>query len=450
MSKKHPIQLSDHFTYARLFRFVLPSIVMMVFTSIYGVVDGLFVSNFAGKTAFASINLIMPFLIILGAMGFMLGTGGTALVSRVLGEGDKERANKYFSMITLFGILLGVILTVVGVLTMRPMAILLGATEAMVDDCVLYGRIVVCFLTSFMLQNMFQSFLIAAERPKFGLLITLAAGVTNMVLDALFVGVFRWGIAGAAIATGISQTVGGVVPLMYFLFSKSSPLRLRWTKFEAQPLLRSCANGSSELMSNISGSLIGMLYNAQLMRFLGEDGVATYGVLMYVQFIFVAIDIGYSIGCAPIISYHYGAQNHPELRNLLTKGLKVMGILGIVMTIAAISLSGTLANIFVGYDATLCELTRHAFHLFSFAFLLAGFNIFLSSFFTALNNGGVSAAISFLRTLVFQAASVILLPMALDVDGLWWAASAAEALAFVVSIGFLLALKGKYHYFDES
>ncbi len=450
MSKKHPIQLSDHFTYARLFRFVLPSIVMMVFTSIYGVVDGLFVSNFAGKTAFASINLIMPFLIILGAMGFMLGTGGTALVSRVLGEGDKERANKYFSMITLFGILLGVILTVVGVLTMRPMAILLGATEAMVDDCVLYGRIVVCFLTSFMLQNMFQSFLIAAERPKFGLLITLAAGVTNMVLDALFVGVFRWGIAGAAIATGISQTIGGVVPLMYFLFSKNSPLRLRWTKFEAQPLLRSCANGSSELMSNISGSLIGMLYNAQLMRFLGEDGVATYGVLMYVQFIFVAIDIGYSIGCAPIISYHYGARNHPELRNLLMKGLKVMGILGIVMTIAAISLSGTLANIFVGYDATLCELTRHAFHLFSFAFLLAGFNIFLSSFFTALNNGGVSAAISFLRTLVFQAASVILLPMALDVDGLWWAASAAEALAFVVSIGFLLALKGKYHYFDES
>lgn len=450
MSKKHPIQLSDHFTYARLFRFVLPSIVMMVFTSIYGVVDGLFVSNFAGKTAFASINLIMPFLIILGAIGFMLGTGGTALVSRVLGEGDKERANKYFSMITLFGILLGVILTVVGVLAMRPMAILLGATEAMVDDCVLYGRIVVCFLTSFMLQNMFQSFLIAAERPKFGLLITLAAGVTNMVLDALFVGVFRWGIAGAAIATGISQTVGGVVPLMYFLFSKSSPLRLRWTKFEAQPLLRSCANGSSELMSNISGSLIGMLYNAQLMRFLGEDGVATYGVLMYVQFIFVAIDIGYSIGCAPIISYHYGAQNHPELRNLLTKGLKVMGILGIVMTIAAISLSGTLANIFVGYDATLCELTRHAFHLFSFAFLLAGFNIFLSSFFTALNNGGVSAAISFLRTLVFQAASVILLPMALDVDGLWWAASAAEALAFVVSIGFLLALKGKYHYFDKT
>ena len=448
--KKTQIQLSDHFTYQKLLRFVLPSIVMMVFTSIYGVVDGLFVSNFAGKTPFAAINLVMPFIMVLGGIGFMIGTGGTALVSKVLGEGEPEKAKRYFTMMILFTLLVGAVLTVFGVTMMEKVARFFGATDEMLHDCVLYGRIVISFTAAFMLQNVFQSFLIAAEKPKLGLIATVAAGVTNMVLDALFVGVFRWGIAGAAIATGISQTVGGVVPLMYFLFSKSSPLRLRWTKFEVQPLLRSCANGSSELMSNISGSLIGMLYNAQLMRFLGEDGVATYGVLMYVQFIFVAIDIGYSIGCAPIISYHYGARNHPELRNLLTKGLKVMGILGIVMTIAAISLSGTLANIFVGYDATLCELTRHAFHLFSFAFLLAGFNIFLSSFFTALNNGGVSAAISFLRTLVFQAASVILLPMALDVDGLWWAASAAEALAFVVSIGFLLALKGKYHYFDET
>lgn len=448
-SQSNKIQLSNHFTYSRLFRFVLPSIAMIVFTSIYGVVDGLFVSNFAGKTAFASINLIMPFLVILGALGFMLGTGGTALVSRVMGEGKKELANRYFSMITLFGVLLGVILTAVGILAMRPMAILLGATDAMVDDCVLYGQIVVSFLTPFMLQNMFQSFLIAAEKPHFGFLITFAAGVTNMVLDGLFVGVFRWGIAGAAIATGISQTIGGGIPLLYFLFSKKSPLRLRWAKFELHPLLQSCANGSSELMSNISGSLIGMLYNVQLMRFLGEDGVATYGVLMYVQFIFVAIDVGYSIGCAPIISYHYGAQNHSELKNLLTKGLKVMGVLGVVMTVSAITLSGTLAKLFVGYDDALCELTKHAFHLSSYCFLLAGFNIFLSSFFTALNNGGVSAAISFLRTLVFQAVSVILLPMVLDVDGLWWAMVVAELLALVVSMGFLLGLKGKYHYFDE-
>ena len=423
---------------------------MMIFTSIYGVVDGLFVSNFAGKTAFAAINLVMPFIMVLGGIGFMIGTGGTALVSKTLGEGQQEEANRYFSMMILFTALLGVLLAVFGVVCMRPVAQFLGATPEMLDDCVRYGRIVIAFTGAFMLQNVFQSFLIAAEKPKLGLAATVAAGVTNMALDALFVAGFRWGIAGAAIATGLSQCVGGLFPLVYFLRPNTSRLRLVKTRLELRPMLNACGNGSSELMSNISSSIVSMLYNFQLLKYIGEDGVSAYGVLMYVQFIFVAIDIGYSIGCAPIISYHYGAQNHPELRNLLMKGLKVMGILGIVMTIAAISLSGTLANIFVGYDATLCELTRHAFHLFSFAFLLAGFNIFLSSFFTALNNGGVSAAISFLRTLVFQAASVILLPMALDVDGLWWAASAAEALAFVVSIGFLLAMKGKYHYFDKT
>ena len=441
---------SGHFGYRRLLRVTLPSIVMMIFTSIYCVTDGFFVSNFAGKAAFTAVNFIMPYLMILGCVGFLFGTGGSALIGKTMGEGDRKHADRLFSMVICVTALSGLALGVLGIVLLRPVAELLGAEGELLENCVRYGRLILIANPAYVLQFAFQCLFATAGKPKLGLAVTVAAGVTNMVLDALFVGVFRWGIAGAAIATGISQTVGGVVPLMYFLFSQSSPLRLRWTKFEAQPLLRSCANGSSELMSNISGSLIGMLYNAQLMRFLGEDGVATYGVLMYVQFIFVAIDIGYSIGCAPIISYHYGAQNHPELRNLLMKGLKVMGILGIVMTIAAISLSGTLANIFVGYDATLCELTRHAFHLFSFAFLLAGFNIFLSSFFTALNNGGVSAAISFLRTLVFQAASVILLPMALGVDGLWWAASAAEALAFVVSIGFLLAMKGKYYYFDET
>ena len=435
MSKKNPIQLSDHFTYARLFRFVLPSIVMMVFTSIYGVVDGLFVSNFAGKTAFASINLIMPFLIILGAMGFMLGTGGTALVSRVLGEGDKACANKYFSMITLFGILLGVILTVVGVLAMRPMAILLGATEAMVDDCVLYGRIVVCFLTSFMLQNMFQSFLIAAEQPKFGLLITLAAGVTNMVLDALFVGVFRWGIAGAAIATGISQTVGGVVPLMYFLFSKSSPLRLRWTKFEVQPLLRSCANGSSELMSNISGSLIGMLYNAQLMRFLGEDGVATYGVLMYVQFIFVAIDIGYSIGCAPIISYHYGARRPDRVKKTIKLAVCYAECIMLIGFCIFQFAPDKVLGIFAASDAMLA-IGIPAMRIICLHFLLAGASIVLSSVFQALGNGVFSLIVSVCRQLFVLLPAAWLLAQTGNVNNVWWAFLIAEIVSVLLSLGF--------------
>ena len=399
---KQPIRLSDHFSYAKLLRFTLPSICMMVFTSIYGVVDGLFVSNFAGKTPFAAINLVMPFIMILGGMGFMIGTGGTALVSKLLGEGKKDEAHSTFSMMVLFTLLLGLVLSAVGFLTMRPVSYFLGATDAMIDDCVLYGRIVTGFTFAFMLQNVFQSFFIAAEKPRLGLIVTVAAGVTNMALDALFIAVFDWGVAGAAIATGLSQCVGGVLPLIYFLRPNDSLLRMRPTALRLRPILQACGNGSSELMSNISTSLVGMLYNFQLMRLIGEDGVSAYGVLMYVQFIFVAIFIGYSIGSAPVVSFHFGAQNHDELKNLLRKSVLLMSSGGVLLTVAARLLAALLAHLFVGYDAVLFDLTTHAFRLFSWSFLLAGFNIFTSGFFTALNNGAISAAISFLRTLVFQ------------------------------------------------
>ncbi len=441
------VNLSDHFTYRKLLNFVLPSIVMMVFTSIYGVVDGLFVSNYAGKTAFAAINLVMPFIMVLGGMGFMIGTGGTALVAKVLGEGEKEEANRYFSMMVLVTLLLGVALSVVGVIFMRPVSRLLGATEAMMDDCVLYGRIVIAFTFTFMLQNVFQSFLIVAEKPKLGLGVTVAAGVTNMVLDALFVGGFGWGIAGAAVATGLSQCVGGILPLIYFLRPNNSLLRLCKTRLELRPILKACGNGSSELMSNISSSFVSMLYNFQLMRFAGEDGVSAYGVLMYVQFIFVAIYVGYAVGSAPIVGFHYGAKNHDELKNLLRKSTLLMASSGVVLTILAMVLAGPLAKIFVGYDQGLYDLTRHAFRVFAYSFLLAGFNIFASSFFTALNNGAVSAAISFLRTLIFQTASVLLLPLVLGVDGIWWAIFAAEVFASLISVAFLFAKRERYHYF---
>ena len=441
------VNLSDHFTYRKLLNFVLPSIVMMVFTSIYGVVDGLFVSNYAGKTAFAAINLVMPFIMVLGGMGFMIGTGGTALVAKVLGEGEKEEANRYFSMMVLVTLLLGVALSVVGVIFMRPVSRLLGATEAMMDDCVLYGRIVIAFTFTFMLQNVFQSFLIVAEKPKLGLAVTVAAGVTNMVLDALFVGGFGWGIAGAAVATGLSQCVGGILPLIYFLRPNNSLLRLCKTRLELRPILKACGNGSSELMSNISSSFVSMLYNFQLMRFAGEDGVSAYGVLMYVQFIFVAIYVGYAVGSAPIVGFHYGAKNHDELKNLLRKSTLLMASSGVVLTILAMVLAGPLAKIFVGYDQGLYDLTRHAFRVFAYSFLLAGFNIFASSFFTALNNGAVSAAISFLRTLIFQTASVLLLPLVLGVDGIWWAIFAAEVFASLISVAFLFAKRERYHYF---
>lgn len=440
------IKLSDHFTYSKLLRFVFPSIIMMIFTSIYGVVDGLFVSNFAGKTAFASINLVMPFIMILGGIGFMIGTGGTALVSKVLGEGKKEKANKIFTMMIIFTLLLGTLLSVIGVVSMPWVADFLGATEEMMADCILYGRIVTGFTVAFMLQNVFQSFLIAAEKPKLGLLATVLAGVTNMVLDAIFIIVFKWGVAGAAIATGLSQCVGGIFPLIYFSRDNSSLLRLTNTKLEIKPILNACGNGSSELMSNISLSVVSMIYNFQLMKYVGEDGVSAYGVLMYVQFIFVAIYIGYAIGCAPITGYHFGAQNHGELKNMLRKSAFLSAISGVVLTILAIVLSSPLAKLFVGYDEELYELTRHAFSLFAYSFLLAGFNIFTSSFFTALNNGAVSAAISFMRTLIFQTSSVLILPIFLGVDGIWWAITVAEVFAFILSLIFLFAKREKYHY----
>lgn len=440
------IQLSDHFSYRRLLQFCLSPIIMMVFTSIYGVVDGLFVSNIVGKVPFAAINLVWPFLMILGGVGFMIGTGGSALVAKTLGEGDRERANRYFTMMILLTVILGVVLSAIGIAFMRPISRLLGATDVMIDDCVTYGRIILGFNTAFMLQNVFQTFLVTAEKPKFGLWATVSAGVTNMTLDALFVAGFGWKVTGAALATGLSNCIGGLLPLIYFLRPNKSLLRLVPTRLELRPLLKACANGSSELMSNISGSLVSMLYNFQLLRFAGEDGVAAYGVLMYIQFIFIAVFIGYVIGTSPVVGYHYGAQNYAELRNVRRKSTVLMAAAGIVMMALAQVLAAPLAKIFVGYDQGLYDMTRHAFFVFSFSFLLAGFNIFTSSFFTALNNGAVSAAISFLRTLVFQMASVLILPIFFKLDGIWWAITVAEVFAALISASFLFFKRKKYHY----
>lgn len=440
------IQLSDHFTYKKLLRFVLPSIIMMVFTSIYGVVDGLCVSNFVGKTPFAAINLIMPFVMIFGGIGFMFGTGGSALVAKTLGEKQPEKANRYFTMMVWVTLIVGIIISIIGVVFMRPISVLLGADEAMLEDCVIYGRIIIAFNTAFMLQNLFQSFLIAAEKPRLGLVATLAAGCTNMILDVLFVGVFRFGVAGAAIATGISQCVGGIIPLIYFIRPNDSLLHLTGARLEWRPILAASANGSSELVSNITASIVGMLYNFQLLEYAGQDGVAAYGVLMYVEFIFVAIFVGYSIGSAPIISYHYGAENHTELQNMLHKSILLMLGGGVLVLIAAQVLAGPLAHMFVGYDKTLFDMTVHGFRIFSLFVLFAGFNIFASSFFTALNNGGVSAAISFLRTFVFKFSAVLLMPLLFKLDGIWWATVVAEVLAFILSAVFILCKRQKYHY----
>lgn len=440
------IQLSDHFNYKNLLRFVMPSIIMMVFTSIYGVVDGLFVSNFVGDTAFAAINLIMPVYTILGGVGFMLGTGGSALVAKMLGEQKKEQANRYFTMMIWISVIVGVVLSIVGLAVMRPVAILLGATEGMLTHCVLYGSIAIGFTVSFMLQYTFQSFLIAAEKPNFGLLATVAAGVTNMALDALFIAVFKWGVAGAALATGLSQCVGAIIPMVYFLRSNTSLLKLVKTKLEIKPILKACANGSSEMVSNATSAVIGILYNFQLLKYAGEKGVASYGVLMYVQFVFAAVFIGYAMGSAPVISYHFGAGNHGELKNLLKKSNILMFITGAVMVVAAQLLAVPLAKLFVGYNLELFDMTVRAMRIATISFIIVGFNIFASSFFTALNDGGVSAAISFLRTFIFKMTAILILPILFKLDGIWFADVTAEVFAFIISLVFLFAKRKKYRY----
>lgn len=440
------IQLSEHFTYKKLLRFVVPSVIMMIFTSIYGVVDGLFVSNYVGKEAFASVNIIMPFLMVLGTLGFMLGAGGSAIVSKTLGEGDKERANRYFSMLVYIAIALGVIFSVIGIVFIRPISRLLGAKDSMIDDCVLYGRIILVSLTAFMLQNIFQSFLVTAEKPQIGLFVTIAAGVTNMVLDFLFVAAFKWGIAGAAVATSISQVVGGIIPFVYFFTKNSSILRLTKTRFDGKVFVKTCTNGSSELMTNVSLSLVNMLYNFQLMKIDPENGVAAYGVIMYAGFIFVAMFIGYSIGMAPIVGYHYGANNHNELKNIFRKSLVIICTAAIIVTLLAELTAAPIAKVFTGYDGSLCNLTTHAFRLYSISFLICGINIFGSAFFTALGNGGVSAAISFMRTLLFQIICVLALPAIIKEDGIWLAVVAAELLSLAVTVLFLAKYRKRYQY----
>ena len=443
---KERIQLSDHFTYQRLLRFVLPSIGMMIFTSIYGVVDGLFVSNFAGKSAFAAVNLIMPFPMLLGALGFMIGTGGSAIIAKTLGEGEHEKANEYFSMLINVTMIGGVILTILGQLLLPDIARLFGAEGETFRDCIVYGRVLFWALVPFMLQNVFQSFLVTAEKPGFGLAVTVAAGVTNIVLDYLLVGVLEGGIAGAGYATLISQVVGGILPLVYFIRKNSSLLRLTRPAWYGGVLLKTCLNGSSELMTNVSLSLVNILYNYQLMRLAGEDGVAAYGVIMYVNFIFIGVYVGYSIGSAPIVSFHYGAGNQPELQNVFKKSLTLMCGSGVVMTALAIGLSGGLAQIFVGYDVALMSLTKRGFMIYSLSFVVMGLNIYGSAFFTALNNGLVSALISFLRTLVFQVVSVLVLPMFLLIDGVWAAIVVSEVLALMITFFFFAKEKKRYEY----
>ncbi len=440
------MQLSGHFGFRRLLKYTVPSIIMMIFTSVYGVVDGFFVSNYTGKTSFAAVNFIMPVLMVLGCVGFMFGTGGGAVISKTMGEGDRKKANEIFTFIVIASAVLGTALAVIGMFVLKPLAVLFGADGRLLADSVFYGKIILAALPFYVLQFEFQCLFATACKPKLGLFVTAAAGIANMVLDALFVAVLKWGLGGAAAATAISQVLGGIIPVIYFARKNTSLLRFVKFRFDGNVLFKTCTNGSSELMSNISMSVVSMLYNVQLMKYAGENGVAAYGVLMYVSMIFQAVFIGYSVGSAPIIGYNYGAQNHSELKGLLKNGFLFIGICAVFMFAAGELLSRPLSLMFVGYDEELLDMTAHAFSIFSFSFLLSGFSIFGSSYFTALNDGLTSALISFLRTLVFQIAAVLLFPIIFNLDGIWFSIVAAEIMSVTVTMLFLILKRKKYGY----
>ena len=441
------IQLSDHFTYQRLLRFTIPSIIMMILTSVYSIVDGLFVSNYVGKVSFASLNLMYPLIMAVSTIGFMFASGGSAIVAITLGEGRKQKAQEYFSMIIYITIAIGIILSALTITFMKPIALALGASTQMLEDCIVYGNILTFGLTAFMLQIIFQSFFVTAQKPQMSLKISILSGITNIVLDYIFVVVFKWGLAGAGIATIIGQMIGAIIPLIYFARENTSLLRLTKTKFYKRIFIKTCTNGSSELMTNISSSIVNILYNFQLMKLAGENGISAYGVIMYASFIFSAIYLGYSIGSAPLVGYHYGAKNNNELKNLVKKSLIIILITGLVMTTLAQIFAGSLSYLFVGYDSKLYHMTRHGFKIFAFSFLISGFNIWGSGFFTALGNGFVSAILAFLRTFVFQVIVVLLLPDLLGLNGIWLAVVVAEAMALCVTIFFLVQKNKEYYYF---
>lgn len=419
---------------------VLPSIGMVLITSIYSIVDGFFVSNYAGKSGFAAINLLWPSIMVMGGLGLMVGSGGGALVAKVKGEGYPEKANRIFTMLVRFTAQLGIVMGVLFAVFCPAIARWLGADAGMMHDCVLYGRICMIGLPGFVLQMAFQTFFMAAERPQLGTMMSLVSGVVNIVFDALFVWVLRWGVAGAAAATALAQLVGGIYPIIYFSsprLNKGSLRMLRHSRVIWPYIGRACTNGMSEYVGNIALNIVSICYNLQLMRHLGEDGVAAYGIVIYISFVYAAVFIGYNIAITPIIGYHYGARDVGEQRSLFCKSLVIIGITGILMTLSSELLSGPLARMFVGYDAELTALTVKAIRIYMLCFLICGWSMFVSALFTALQNGVVSAVAAFARSLVFELACVWVLPAVMGIDGIWWAVNVAEVLTLILC-GFLL------------
>lgn len=440
------IELSGHYTAGRLMKTCMPTVAMMIVTSVYSMVDGFFVSNYAGSTAFAAMNIVWPVLAMLSAIGLMIGTGGSALVSKTLGEGDKLRASRLFTMLVQFAILLGILLTTVTFIFMRPITIFLGAEGEMIPKAVMYGRIVIISMPAFILQTTFQSFYMTAEKPELGTIMSIICGCVNIAFDAIFIAGFGWGLAGAAAATAFSLLIGGVYPLWYFS-SRMNTTHLKFTHFSGidwKAIGRTCTNGMSEYIGNIALNIVSIAYNLQLMKYIGKNGVSAYGIIMYVGFIFAAVFIGYNLCSSQLIAFNYGAGNKAELRSLLKKSLLIIGLEGIVLTLLAEVSAPALAGIFISYDSDLCELAVRALRIYMLSFLICGFNMFCSAWFTALNNGVVSAVAAFVRTLVFELGAVLLVPGIMGIDGIWMSVNIAEVLALTLSAGLFIATRKRY------
>lgn len=446
-----PVSISEHFTYRKIARATIFPIMLMVFISLYSVVDGIFIANCSNNNAFAAVNLIFPLIMIIGSIGFMLGTGGTALVSKYLGEGNKDKANKTFSLIIYTTFVFGVIFSIIGFFLVKPVVNLmaslsLDSTEEMKEYAVLYGRVMMLGQIAFMMQNVFHSFFMVAEKGKMAFLFTLIAGISNIIFDALFIAVLKMGILGAALGTIIGYVIGGIGPLIYFIFKKDLPIRLCRTNIDFKDLFQAIYNGMSEFISNIAMNLVSVIYNAQLLKAFGVNGISAYGIIMYLSFVFAAIFIGYSIGMAPAVGYNYGAKNNKELRNILRKSMRAMLVLGIAMFTLSVSTAYPFAYLFSRGEKELIDLTVHATLIYSLAYLAFGFSMFSSSFFTALNNGAVSTIISLTRTLVFQIGMILLFPLIFGPNALWWALVVGELLNVVLDSIFLLINKKKYGY----
>ena len=446
MARQAPVQLSDHFDYRTLIRFTIPSVLMMVISSVYSIVDGLFVSNFAGSDGFAAVNLMMPIAMMISCIGFMAGAGGSALISKTLGEQEAEKAREQFSLIIYLIIGFSLVIGVTVFLLVPQIARMMGAEGAIYDNCVIYGRILISALPAFMLQILFQNFLVVAEKPQMGMVIAISSGVTNIVLDALFIAVFQWGVAGAAIATMLGQTIGGIVPLGYFLLKKNHLLWFTKFKFRWETLKRTCVNGFSAFIGNASNSLVGIVFNLRLMDLMGSDGVVAYGVVMYVTYIVTGVFMGYSTGIAPVFSYNLGSGNAEEIKGLLKRSLVSIAVSALVLVAFVQIFARGLAAIFVSYDENLMILTTTAIRLFNISFLVAGFNIFAAAFFAALNNGVVSSILSLSRTLVFTLGCLFILPAVIGNNGIWLSVTFAEVFSVLVAGYYVVKNREKYQY----